>query len=94
MVGISLLLSSVLSSSATAPKLSVKALASSSFQKEMANNSKLYRWLSWQISFNDGYVSNPPGGVKKNDMVLSLGDRGRASLQRVQSRTDTPVPSE
>jgi len=36
-------------------------------------NSKLYRWLSWQISFNDGYVSNPPGGVKKNDMVLSTG---------------------
>lgn len=36
---------------------------------------KLNRWLSWQVSFGDIYVSNPPPGVKKNDLILSTGLR-------------------
>jgi putative salt-induced outer membrane protein len=36
---------------------------------------KLNRWLGWQISFGDIYVSNPPPGTKKNDLVLSTGLR-------------------
>jgi putative salt-induced outer membrane protein len=36
---------------------------------------KLNRWLGWQVSFGDLYVSNPPIGIKKNDLVLSTGLR-------------------
>jgi len=36
---------------------------------------KLSKWLSWQVSFNDLYVSNPPTGIKKNDLILSTGLR-------------------
>jgi putative salt-induced outer membrane protein YdiY len=36
---------------------------------------KLNRWLSWQVSFGDRNVSNPPTGIKKNDLILSTGLR-------------------
>ena len=36
---------------------------------------KLNRWLGWQVSFGDIYVSNPPPGIKKNDLILSTGLR-------------------
>jgi putative salt-induced outer membrane protein YdiY len=36
---------------------------------------KLSGWLGWQVSFGDLYVSNPPTGIKKNDLVLSTGLR-------------------
>lgn len=36
---------------------------------------KLSRWLGWQVSFDDLYVSNPPTGIKKNDLILSTGLR-------------------
>lgn len=36
---------------------------------------KLNKWLGWQISFADLYVSNPPVGVKQNDLILSTGLR-------------------
>ncbi len=36
---------------------------------------KLSQWLAWQISFVDLYVSNPPVGVKNNDLILSTGLR-------------------
>lgn len=32
-------------------------------------------WLAWQVTFNDGYVSNPPPLIKKNDLLLSTGLR-------------------
>lgn len=32
-------------------------------------------WLGWQVTFNDGYVSNPPHLIKKNDLLLSTGLR-------------------
>jgi hypothetical protein len=34
---------------------------------------KLNKWLGWQNSFGDIYVSNPPVGTKKNDLILSTG---------------------
>jgi putative salt-induced outer membrane protein YdiY len=36
---------------------------------------KLNRWLGWQVSFGNIYVSNPPLGVKNNDLILSTGLR-------------------
>jgi putative salt-induced outer membrane protein YdiY/small nuclear ribonucleoprotein (snRNP)-like protein len=36
---------------------------------------KLKNWLGWQVSFGDIYVSNPPPGVKGNDLTLSTGLR-------------------
>jgi putative salt-induced outer membrane protein YdiY len=34
---------------------------------------KLNKWLGWQNSFADIYVSNPPSGTKKNDLQLATG---------------------
>ncbi len=34
---------------------------------------KLNKWLGWQNSFGDVYVSNPPTGTKKNDLQLATG---------------------
>lgn len=37
-------------------------------------NTRISSWLSWQISLNDLYVSNPPiPGTKSNDVILSTG---------------------
>lgn len=34
---------------------------------------KLSKWLGWQNAFGDIYVSNPPLGTKKNDILLTTG---------------------
>jgi len=34
---------------------------------------KLNKWLGWQNSFGDIYVSNPPSSTKKNDLQISTG---------------------
>jgi putative salt-induced outer membrane protein YdiY len=34
---------------------------------------KLGKWLGWQNQFSDIYVSNPPEGTKKNDLILTTG---------------------
>ncbi len=34
---------------------------------------RLNKWLGWQNSFGDTYVSNPPGGTKKNDLQYATG---------------------
>ena len=34
---------------------------------------KLSKWLGWQNSFGDIYVSNPPAGKKQNDIVFTTG---------------------
>jgi putative salt-induced outer membrane protein YdiY len=34
---------------------------------------KMSKWLGWQNSFQDIYVSNPPAGTKKNDLVFTTG---------------------
>jgi putative salt-induced outer membrane protein YdiY len=34
---------------------------------------KLNKWLGWQNTFGDVYVTNPPTGKKKNDVVFTTG---------------------
>lgn len=34
---------------------------------------KISKWLGWQNAFGDIYVSNPPLGKKKNDILLTTG---------------------
>ena len=34
---------------------------------------KISKWLGWQNQFSDIYVSNPPEGAKKNDLILTTG---------------------
>ncbi len=34
---------------------------------------KLSKWFSWQNAFGDIYVTNPPLGTKKNDVLLTTG---------------------
>jgi putative salt-induced outer membrane protein len=34
---------------------------------------KISKWLGWQNQFSDIYVSNPPVGTKKNDLILTTG---------------------
>ncbi len=34
---------------------------------------KISKWLGWQNQFGDIYVSNPPTGAKKNDLVFTTG---------------------
>jgi hypothetical protein len=36
---------------------------------------KLKSWLSWQVTFSDRYLSDPPVGLKGNDLLLSTGLR-------------------
>ena len=34
---------------------------------------KMNKWLGWQNTFSDVYVTNPPPGKKKNDLILTTG---------------------
>ena len=34
---------------------------------------KISKWFGWQNQFGDIYISNPPVGAKKNDMLLTTG---------------------
>lgn len=34
---------------------------------------KLNKWLGWQNSFGDIYVTNPPNGTKDNDVIFTTG---------------------
>ena len=34
---------------------------------------KISKWFGWQNAFSDIYVSNPPTGAKKNDVILTTG---------------------
>jgi small nuclear ribonucleoprotein (snRNP)-like protein len=36
---------------------------------------KLKNWLGWQVTFNDNFISNPPTGLKGNDLLFSTGLR-------------------
>lgn len=36
---------------------------------------KMKTWLGWQVTFSDRYISNPPTGLKGNDLLLSTGLR-------------------
>jgi putative salt-induced outer membrane protein YdiY len=36
-------------------------------------NTKLTRWLSWQVTASNRYISNPVAGAKNNDLLLTTG---------------------
>ncbi len=40
---------------------------------DLGTVTKLSKWLGWQNSFGDIYVTNPPLGKKKNDIVFTTG---------------------
>ena len=43
------------------------------FTFNLGTVTKLNKWLGWQNQFGDIYVSNPPVGSKKNDVILTTG---------------------
>jgi putative salt-induced outer membrane protein YdiY len=43
------------------------------FTFNLGTVTKLNKWLGWQNQFGDIYVSNPPLGAKKNDLVFTTG---------------------
>ena len=45
------------------------------YQLNATSATVIKKWLSWQITFSDGYLSNPPFGIKSNDLLLSTGLR-------------------
>jgi putative salt-induced outer membrane protein YdiY len=40
---------------------------------DLGTVTKLNKWLGWQNQFGDIYVSNPPPGKKKNDVIFTTG---------------------
>jgi putative salt-induced outer membrane protein len=40
---------------------------------DLGTVTKISKWLGWQNQFDDIYVSNPPSGAKKNDLILTTG---------------------
>jgi putative salt-induced outer membrane protein YdiY len=38
-------------------------------------STSINKWLGWQFSLSDSFLSNPPTGIKKNDLILSTGLR-------------------
>ncbi len=45
------------------------------YQFSATSATLIKKWLSWQVTFTDGYLSNPPFGLKSNDLLLSSGLR-------------------
>jgi putative salt-induced outer membrane protein len=45
------------------------------FLLNLGATTALNSWLGWQVTFTDGYVSNPPPLIKKNDVLFSTGLR-------------------
>ncbi|PYV42937.1 MAG: hypothetical protein DMG06_12465 [Acidobacteria bacterium] len=44
-----------------------------SFDSSLVTN--INRWLGWQLTLSDRYLSNPVPGTKKNDVLLTTGLR-------------------
>ena len=40
---------------------------------DLGTVTKISKWLGWQNSFGDVYVTDPPTGKKKNDVVFTTG---------------------
>ncbi len=40
---------------------------------DLATVTKISKWLGWQNAFGDVYVTNPPAGKKKNDIIFTTG---------------------
>ncbi|HXW55512.1 MAG TPA: DUF481 domain-containing protein [Candidatus Cybelea sp.] len=52
----------------------INALGQYRYALDAAWVSQIKKWLGWQISLGDRYISNPPIlGTKNNDVVLSMG---------------------
>ena len=45
------------------------------YQLNATSATIIKKWLSWQVTLVDGYLSNPPFGLKSNDLLLSTGLR-------------------
>ena len=43
---------------------------------------KLNNWMGWQVSLSNTYVSNPPLGAQKNDVLLTTGIRFSLGQER------------
>jgi hypothetical protein len=43
------------------------------FTLDTTLTNKIYKWLSWQTTGSDVFVSDPIPGVKKNDLILTTG---------------------
>ena len=40
---------------------------------DFGTTTKMSKWLGWQNSFSDVYVTNPPPGKKQNDVIFTSG---------------------
>jgi hypothetical protein len=40
---------------------------------DLGGNTQLLKWLTWNLSFSDRYLSNPAAGRKKNDVLYTTG---------------------
>ena len=45
------------------------------FQLDSGISTQVKKWLSWQSTLSDRYISYPPAGLKANDLLLSTGLR-------------------
>jgi putative salt-induced outer membrane protein YdiY len=45
------------------------------FQLDSAISTQMKKWLNWQATLSDRYISYPPVGLKANDLLLSTGLR-------------------
>ena len=45
------------------------------FQLDSSISTQMKKWLSWQATLSDRYISYPPPGLKTNDLLLSTGLR-------------------
>jgi putative salt-induced outer membrane protein YdiY len=45
------------------------------FQLDSSISTQMKKWLSWQATFSDRYISYPPVSLKANDLLLSTGLR-------------------
>jgi putative salt-induced outer membrane protein YdiY len=45
------------------------------FQLDSAISTQMKKWLSWQATLSDRYISYPPAGLKANDLLISTGLR-------------------
>lgn len=42
---------------------------------DLGTDTKINKWLSWQMTGSDRYITNPPPGKKTNDLLISAGVR-------------------
>ena len=40
---------------------------------DVTANMKIHKWLTWNLGLSDRYLSNPPTGIKPNDILYTTG---------------------